>query len=84
MVSLYSFSALKNCYDNRTIISEPVSECQCELEMQIYTIILFPSHLSLQLADRRSEIEHQSCDVLQLALQHLDGIRLLLVLKKQQ
>ena len=39
------------------------------------------AYLSLELADRRREVEHQLGDVLQLVLQNLDGVRLLLVLK---
>ena len=39
------------------------------------------AHLSLQLADRRRQVDHQLGDVLQLVLQNLDGFRLLLVLK---
>lgn len=42
------------------------------------------AHLSLQLSHCSREIEHQPGDVLQLALQDLDGIRLLLVLKYVQ
>jgi len=41
-------------------------------------------YLSLQLAHCSCEIEHQFGDVLQLALQDLDGISLLLVLKKKK
>lgn len=39
-------------------------------------------YLSLQAAHGRCEVEHQLGDVLQLALQDLDGLRLLLVLLK--